>query len=162
MSCIDVIVEIPFGCKVKYEWDNNTGRMRVDRRMPPTMTYPGNYGFIDNTISGDGDPIDVLIINSYKFYQNTIVECRVLGALITSDEKGKDEKIIAVPVCDNMFKEKNVSDLPEYTLDSIKHFFTHYKDIDANKWVKVENFVDCEHALKLIDTAQILYQTCNK
>jgi inorganic pyrophosphatase len=158
---IDVIVEIPFGCRVKYEWDEESKRMRVDRNMTTTMTYPGNYGFIDKTISGDNDPTDVLIVNNYPFIQNTIVTCRVIGALLTTDEKGEDEKIIAVPVCDSRYNENNYTDLPSENIESIKHFFTHYKDIDAkqgkDKWVKVKDYVDAEKALKLIEIARIKY-----
>jgi inorganic pyrophosphatase len=142
---IDVIVEIPFGCRVKYEWDEESKRMRVDRNMTTTMTYPGNYGFIDKTISGDNDPTDVLIVNNYPFIQNTIVTCRVIGALLTTDEKGEDEKIIAVPVCDSRYNENNYTDLPSDAKQG------------KDKWVKVKDYVDAEKALKLIEIARIKY-----
>ncbi len=151
---IDVIVEIPYKDILKCEWDEKAGRMRVDRPMPVTMTYPGNYGFIPNTISGDSDPVDVLIVNNYMIRQNCIIACRVIGALITTDEKGRDEKVLAVPVCDNGYSKINeYTDLDTYMLDTIKHFFSHYKDIDRNngKWVKVEDYVSSSDTMKLID-----------
>ena len=154
---MDVIVEIPFGCQLKYEWDKDAGRMRLDRLMTKSMTYPGNYGFIDNTISGDGDPIDVLIVNTYPFYQGSIVQCRVIGALLTTDEKGNDEKIIAVPVCDKNLSQTRYTELPLEILKSVELFFTHYKDIDINKWVLVNGYVDRDEAMTLIETARNRY-----
>ena len=148
---VDVIVEIPYGDKVKYEWDEQENRLRVDRRITTCMTYPGNYGFIPNTISGDEDPVDVLIVNKYSLRPNCIVKCRVVGALLTEDEKGIDEKIIAVPVCDKQYKEiMEYTDLDKEVTDSIRHFFTHYKDIDDNKWVKVVDYISSAETVKLI------------
>lgn len=162
MSTVDVIVEIPLGESTKYEFDHETGLMRGDRRMTTPMTYPGNYGFIPNTISGDDDPIDVIIPVSYKLLQSTIHRCRVIGALITQDEacvdeqgqvvKGKhDEKIIAIPVYDKGLNHwQNYSDLPTEVRGAIRYFFEHYKDNEPNKWVKIIEEVDGAAALKII------------
>lgn len=160
---IDVIVEIPQGEKVKYEWDPQTQRMRGDRIMTTSMTYPGNYGFIDNTISGDGDPIDVLIPVDYKLQIGTIHRCRVIGALLTEDEKGRDEKIIAVPVYDVRLTDVNeCTDLPPDLTSTIEHFFKHYKDNEKarGKWVNVEKYVTQDEAWDRIGVGMIRWETC--
>ena len=97
MSTVDIIIEIPYNSFVKYEYDKTEQKMRCDRVLHTAMAYPGNYGYIPNTLSGDGDPLDVLMICEYPIYPGTIVKARMVGVLFTKDEKGDDEKIIAVP-----------------------------------------------------------------
>lgn len=153
---IDVVVETPVVERVKYEWDETLQMMRGDRLMTTSMTYPGNYGFIPNTIAGDNDPIDVLIPVDYKLQLGTVHRCRVIGALITRDEGCKeegtfDEKILAVPIYDKHCKHVfNYDDLDSTVLSMIEHFFKHYKDNEPEKWVEVIKFISVKEATELI------------
>ena len=151
----NVIIEIPMNDNpVKYELDKKSGAMFVDRFMQVSMFYPCNYGFIPNTLSGDGDPVDVLVLSNYPIIPSAIVKCRPIGVLMMEDESGLDEKIIAIPVSkvdisfDNI---RNITDIADIVKDRIKHFFEHYKDLDKDKWVKVLEWGDIEEAKKLIE-----------
>ena len=142
---VDMIVEIPRNSNVKYEYDKDKKRMRCDRIISTSMLYPGNYGYIPNTLSGDGDPLDILLLCDYPIYPGTIVKVKIIGVLLTEDEKGNDEKIIAVPSheVDISYNEiNNYTDLDKVTLQKIKHFFTHYKDNETKKWVNVKEYKD--------------------
>ena len=148
------IIEIPLNSFIKYEFDIQYNRMRCDRILNSSMIYPGNYGYIPNTIAKDGDPLDILVIADYPLYPGTIIECKILGVLIMSDEKGLDEKIIAIPSDDIDLNSSTINhylDLPLHLLTKIKHFFKHYKDNDTTMWSKVEDFKDNIYALQLID-----------
>lgn len=132
----NVIIEIPMNDNpVKYELDKESGAIFVDRFMQVSMFYPCNYGFIPSTLSGDGDPVDVLVLSNYPIIQSAIVKCRLIGVLMMEDEAGLDEKIIAVPVSkvditfDNI---RNITDVTGIVKDRIKHFFEHYKDLDKD------------------------------
>ena len=151
----NVIIEIPMNDNpVKYELDKESGAILVDRFMQVSMFYPCNYGFIPNTLSGDRDPVDVLVLSNYPIIPSAIVKCRPIGVLMMEDESGLDEKIIAVPVSkvdisfDNI---RNITDVAGNVKDRIKHFFEHYKDLDKDKWVKVLEWGDIEIAKKLIE-----------
>lgn len=151
---INVIIEILAQAPpVKYEIDKNTGLLTVDRFLSVSMSYPCNYGFIPNTLSKDNDPVDVLVITSQPLVNGCIIKCKPVAVLLMEDESGEDEKVIAVP-CDGInsgFEHINdYKDIPENTLNKIKHFFERYKDLDVNKWVKVTGFKDKEHALQMI------------
>ena len=142
---VDMIVEIPFNSNIKYEFDKENNKIRVDRILNTSMLYPGNYGFIPNTLSGDGDPLDILLLTEYPIIPGCIIKVRIIGVLYTIDEKGNDEKLLAVPSSDvdsNYDDIKALKDLSPITLKKIKHFFTHYKDNDKNKWVNVYDFGD--------------------
>ncbi len=146
----NVIIEIPMNDNpVKYELDKESGAIFVDRFMQVSMFYPCNYGFIPNTLSGDGDPVDVLVLSNYPVIPGAIVKCRPIGVLMMEDESGLDEKIIAVPVSkvdisfDNI---RNITDVTGIVKNRIKHFFEHYKDLDKDKWVKVLEWGDIEEA----------------
>ena len=155
---VDMIVEIPFNSSIKYEFDEKANKMRCDRVLHTAMSYPGNYGFIPNTKAGDGDPLDILLISDYSIYPGTIIQAKIIGALDTEDEKGKDEKILAVPAksVDPSFKDINdVWDLHSYTLTKIRHFFEHYKDAEKNKWVKVGEFVPLKPAIEIYQSFRI-------
>ena len=150
-----VIIEIPMNDNpVKYELDKESGAILVDRFMQVSMFYPCNYGFIPNTLSGDRDPVDVLVLSNYPIIPSAIVKCRPIGVLMMEDESGLDEKIIAVPVSkvdisfDNI---QNITDVSGIVKNRIKHFFEHYKDLDKDKWVKVLEWADIEIAKKLIE-----------
>ena len=157
---IDVIVEVPYQSNMKYEMDN--GRLRLDRVLSCSMFYPGNYGYIENTLADDGDPLDAIIITDYKIVPGTIVKCKVIGALIMTDEKGLDEKIIVVPDndVDIRYNEiNNIADLGVVRLSKIKHFFENYKKIDQGKWSTVDNFIDTPKAIEIIHRYRKKYLT---
>jgi inorganic pyrophosphatase len=154
---INVVVEVPIGGEpIKYELDKPSGTLFVDRMLYTAMRYPGNYGFIPHTLSEDGDPADVLIANSRPIIPGAVCNCRPVGVLYMKDEAGGDEKIVAVPsdkVSPLYRKVKNYTDLPEMLLERIAHFFEHYKDLEAGKWVKVDRWGDEAEARAMIDKA---------
>ena len=154
---INVIVEVPVGGEpIKYEMDKEAGTLVVDRFLYTSMRYPGNYGFIPHTLSGDGDPVDVLIANQRGIIPGAVVACRPVGVLKMQDEAGGDEKIIAVPVprltrrYENVF---NYLDLPEITVQQIEHFFTHYKDLEPEKWVRIGTWGNADEARRIVMAA---------
>ncbi len=151
---VNVIVEISQGSSpVKYELDKDSGALFVDRLLHVAMFYPANYGFIPNTLAKDGDPLDALVLGAVPVVPSCVIRCRPVGVLIMEDEKGLDEKILMVPVdkLNPFFHNiKNYDDLPPYLLEQISHFFTHYKDLEKGKWVKVVGYKDAEEAANLI------------
>jgi len=151
---INVVIEIPLGgAPVKYEIDKKSGALFVDRLLHTAMFYPGNYGFIPHTLSEDGDPADVIVVNQVPVIPGCVMRCRPIGALLMEDEKGIDEKIIAVPVDDlNPYhtKIKNYTDLPKVLTEQIAHFFEHYKDLEKGKWVKITRWMNAEESEKII------------
>lgn len=153
---INVIVEIPAGNPVKYELDKESGAIFVDRFLHTAMFYPGNYGFVPHTLSGDGDPLDVLIVGPVAVVPGAVVRCRPLGALLMEDEAGIDEKIIAVPV-DALLpfyaRVASYRDLPPILCEQIAHFFTHYKDLEPGKWTKLVRWLDAAEAAVCVTAA---------
>ena len=151
---VNVIIEVPIGGEpIKYELDKASGALVVDRFLYTAMRYPGNYGFIPHTLSGDGDPVDVLIANSRAIAPGAVMNCRIVGVLLMEDEAGGDEKLIAVPspkLTKRYEKVLNYTDLPQITLDQIKHFFEHYKDLEPGKWVKVVRWGDAAEARDIV------------
>jgi inorganic pyrophosphatase len=151
---VNVIVEVPVGGEpIKYELDKEAGTLVVDRFLYTSMRYPGNYGFIPHTLSGDGDPIDVLIANQRGIVPGAVVAVRPVGVFLMQDEAGVDEKIIAVPVSRLTRRYEQVQDykqLPEITVQQIEHFFAHYKDLEDRKWVKPLGWGSVDEAKKLI------------
>ena len=151
---VNVIVEVPVGGEpIKYEMDKEAGTLVVDRFLYTPMRYPGNYGFVPHTLSDDGDPIDVLVCNTRTIVPGAIINCRPVGVLIMEDEGGGDEKVIAVPstkVSKRYDKIDNYSDMPPISLQQIEHFFTHYKDLEPNKWAKISHWGDAAEAQKRI------------
>jgi inorganic pyrophosphatase len=154
---INVIVEVPIGGEpVKYELDKASGTLFVDRMLYTAMRYPGNYGFVPHTLSDDGDPIDVLIANHRPLIPGCVINCRPLGVLVMHDEKGADEKVIAVPsskVTARYDKVMSHQDLPAILVQQIGHFFEHYKDLERGKWVRLERWGDADEARRLITQA---------
>jgi inorganic pyrophosphatase len=151
---VNALIEIPQGgVPVKYELDKASGALRVDRFLNTAMFYPGNYGFIPHTLSGDGDPVDVIVVVPSPVVPGAIVRVRPVGALLMKDEAGDDEKIIAVPV-DKLhpFYEgvKSYKDLPSTLTDQVAHFFQHYKDLEKGKWVTIVRWVDVAKAERMI------------
>lgn len=151
---VNVVIEVPIGGEpIKYEMDKQAGALIVDRFLYTAMRYPGNYGFIPHTLSADGDPCDVIIANTRAIIPGAIMSCRVVGVLLMEDEAGGDEKIIAVPstkLTRRYEKIENYSDLPSITLEQIEHFFSHYKDLEHGKWVKVTGWGDASIARQLV------------
>ncbi len=151
---VNVVIEVPIGGEpIKYELDKEAGALVVDRFLYTSMRYPGNYGFIPHTLSEDGDPCDVIIANTRAIVPGAVMSVKVVGVLIMRDEAGPDEKILAVPsakLTKRYEKVENYSDLPEITLHQIEHFFTHYKDLEPNKWVKLDGWRDAAEARKII------------
>ena len=153
---LNVVIEIPYGSNIKYELDKESGAVVVDRVMYSAMFYPANYGFVPNTLSDDGDPADVLVINEYPLQAGSVIKARLIGVLIMEDESGMDEKLIAVPISkiDPRYDDiKSLNDLPKITLDRIKNFFETYKMLEPNKWVKVKEYQDLESAKAILDKA---------
>ena len=144
---INVIIEIPsHSDPVKYEVDKETGALFVDRFMNTAMFYPCNYGYVPHTLSDDGDPVDVLVMSPYELISGSVVQCRPVGMLKMTDESGEDAKVIAVPH-DKLYDDvKNIEDVSPRLLDQLAHFFEHYKDLEKEKWVKIEGWVGLEEA----------------
>ena len=146
----NVIIEIPMHADpIKYEVDKETGALFVDRFVSTAMHYPCNYGYVPKTLSGDGDPVDVLVITPFALMPGVVVRCRPLGLLKMSDEAGEDTKLLAVPIdkLTPLYRHlETVRDLPEVTLTQITHFFAHYKDLEPGKWVKIEGWGSPEEA----------------
>ena len=151
---VNVIIEVPVGGQpIKYEMNKEAGTLFVDRFLYTPMTYPGNYGFVPHTLSGDGDPVDVLVCNTRQLVPGCYINVRPIGVLIMEDNAGEDEKIIAVPmpkVTRRYEDVHNYTDLPEITLQQIEHFFEHYKDLEPGKWVKLGGWHDAEFARRMI------------
>ncbi len=154
---INVIIEVPVGGEpIKYEMDKASGALMLDRYLYTPMRYPGNYGFVPHTLSDDGDPIDVLVASTRPIVPGAVVNCRPIGVLVMSDEAGQDEKLLAVPSSKLTRRYDNVksySDLPSIALEQIEHFFAHYKDLESEKWVKIDNWGDADEAKRLIKEA---------
>ena len=151
---VNVVIEVPIGGEpIKYEMDKESGALVVDRFLYTAMRYPGNYGFIPHTLSGDGDPCDVLVANTRAIIPGALMSVRPVGVLVMEDNAGEDEKIIAVPpahLTHRYDRVKNYTDLPEITLKQIEHFFQHYKDLEPGKWVKIVRWGDAADAHRLI------------
>ena len=152
---INVVIEIPMNDNpVKYEIDKESGAIFVDRFIQVAMFYPCNYGFIPHTLSGDGDPVDVLVLSNYPVIPGSVMKCRPVGVLMMEDESGVDEKIIAVPIDKVDISFSNVKDINDVNNDvklRIKHFFEHYKDLEKGKWVKILGWEDIKKAKSLIE-----------
>jgi inorganic pyrophosphatase len=151
---VNVIVEVPVGGEpIKYEMDKDAGTLVVDRFLYTSMRYPGNYGFIPHTLSGDGDPIDVLVANQRAIVPGAVMAVRPVGLFKMQDEAGEDEKIVAVPATRLTRRYEQIesyTDFPEITVKQIEHFFAHYKDLEDHKWVKVIGWGDVNDAKKAI------------
>ncbi|MBV7536570.1 inorganic diphosphatase [Duganella sp. sic0402] len=158
----NVIIEIPMNADpIKYEVDKESGAIFVDRFMGTAMHYPCNYGYVPNTLSADGDPVDVLVITPFPLIPGVVVRCRPIGVLKMTDEAGEDAKVLAVPV-DKVLSIyshwQKPEDLNELRLRQIQHFFEHYKDLEKGKWVKIEGWHGPEAAKEEILAGVANYQ----
>lgn len=154
---VNVVIEVPMNADpVKYELDKESGAIMVDRFIATPMYYPCNYGFIPHTLSADGDPADVLVVSDYPIVPNAVIAVKPIGVLIMEDEKGMDEKIIAVPAkkLNSVYEEvEEIDQLPQGLVNRIKHFFEHYKDLEKGKWVKIKGYENSQSAKKIIAEA---------
>lgn len=154
-------VEVPQGSNVKYEIDEDSGVLMVDRFVHTPMVYPMNYAYIPQTLANDGDPIDVLIPTPEPLIPGCVIRCRPVGVLIMEDESGMDEKIIAVPhhkVNPRYDEVQELSDLPKFLVEQVTYFFEHYKDMNPEKWVKVQGMEGKEKAFELINEGVARFQ----
>lgn len=153
---VNVLIEIPMGSNIKYEYDEEEEVVKVDRVLYTSMVYPFNYGFVPGTLEEDGDPIDVLVITSYPILPGTAIEARPIGMLYMRDEEGEDAKIIAVPkdkIDPSYSNVRDIIDLPEAVKNKIMHFFEHYKELEPGKWVKVSGWGSANEAKARISGA---------
>ncbi|OBK20977.1 inorganic pyrophosphatase [Mycobacterium asiaticum] len=138
----DVTIEIPKGQRNKYEVDHETGRVRLDRYLYTPMAYPTDYGFIEDTLGEDGDPLDALVLLPQPLFPGVLVEVRPVGMFRMVDEAGGDDKVLCVPAGDNRWDHiQDIDDVPQHELEAIKHFFVHYKDLEPGKFVKAADWV---------------------
>lgn len=153
----NVIIEIAANSSpVKYEFDKDSGAIMVDRFMQVAMSYPCNYGFIPHSLSGDGDPADVLVMSQYPVMGGAVIAVRPVGVLLMEDESGVDEKILAVPISklDVAYDHiKDIDDVPAVMKERIMHFFENYKKLEKNKWVKIIGWDNAAKARILIEEA---------
>lgn len=135
-------IEIPRGSRNKYEVDHETGRVKLDRYLFTSMQYPADYGFIEDTLGNDGDPLDLLLLLPEPLFPGVLVDVRPIGMFQMEDEAGGDDKVLAVPAGDPRWDGyQDISDVDQFTLDSIEHFFARYKDLEPGKYVKGSNWV---------------------
>lgn len=158
---VEAFIEIPTGSQNKYEFDKEKGVFKLDRVLFSPMHYPAEYGYLDNTLALDGDPLDILVYTTFPTFPGCVIDARVIGVLNMSDDKGKDEKLLAVPVEDPRFNHvTTLEDLPEHVLKEIAHFFQVYKDLE-NKETVIEGWEGPEQAAKLIDECLERYKANN-
>jgi len=165
-DCVKVIIEIPEGSSVKYELDEETGEMMVDRLMPTAMSYPVNYGLIEGTAGEDGDALDALVFISQPIVPGVVIKCKIIGLLEMEDEEGIDHKLVCVPekvkidpICGEW---ESLSDVPEARKRQIKHFFEHYKDLEEGKWVKLKDWKDAVAAMTVLKNGIDRFETEEK
>lgn len=159
MGAYDAVIEIPRGSRVKYEVDHGSGRVFLDRVLYTTFGYPTDYGFFENTLGEDGDPLDVLVVMDHSVFPGVGVKVRPVGVLKMSDEAGGDDKVVAVLAKDPRWEHiQDVDDLQEYTRKEIAHFFEHYKDLEPGKWVKVSGWGGPEEASEEVTSGIARYQ----
>ena len=155
----EAVIEIPMGTKNKYEIDKVKNRIKLDRVLYTPMTYPAEYGYLEETLALDNDPLDILVLSTSKTFPGCIVDARIVGYLDVIDNGEPDAKIIAVMDKDPRFSHINeLTDIQQHTLREIKHFFKTYKDLQQNKIVEVLDFHDKIDALELIQECKVRYQ----
>ena len=154
----DVTIEIPKGQRNKYEIDHKTGRLRLDRYLYTPMGYPADYGYIEDTLGADGDPLDALVLLPESVHPGVIVAARAVGMFQMVDDAGGDDKVICVPAGDHRWDHiTDLADVPGHELDSIKHFFIHYKDLEPGKFVEGADFVGRAAAEAEIERSRVRF-----
>ena len=150
---VEAFIEVTKESNIKYEHDHETGKLVCDRVLHTSCVYPYNYGYIHGTLAGDGDPLDIMVVTGYKLLPGSHIRCKLLGVLYTKDEKGMDEKLIAVPVDKidpYMHGINELNDLKQIQRDKIQFFFEHYKKLEPGKWVEVSGWGDRGAAQKVL------------
>lgn len=150
---VNVFVEIPKDSDIKYELDKETGIIFVDRFLYTAMQYPFNYGFVPNTMSEDGDPLDIIVLSEKQVMPGVVIPSQIIGMLEMEDEEGIDTKVLAVPTkkVDPLFGDfKDIQDVPEAIKNKLKHFFENYKTLEPGKWVKIKDWKGKEEALEAL------------
>lgn len=154
MTTLDVTIEVPAGGRNKYEVDHTTGRVVLDRTLSTSMVYPADYGFIENSLGMDGDPLDALVLLEEPTFPGVGIAVRPVGVFHMTDEHGEDPKIITVPDRDHRWLHiQDINDVPADVAERIEHFFAHYKDLEPGKFVTVRGFGNREEAEGIIDAA---------
>jgi inorganic pyrophosphatase len=152
MAGYDVVVEIPKGSRNKYEVDHETGRVYLDRVLFTAFSYPVDYGYFENTLGLDGDPVDALVLLEYPVFPGVGIKVRPVGVLNMSDEAGSDAKVVCVQEKDPRWAHiQDITDVPEQTRQEFEHFFARYKDLEPNKWVKIEGWGDAAEAQAIVE-----------
>ncbi|MDF1797080.1 MAG: inorganic diphosphatase [Coxiellaceae bacterium] len=154
---INAIIEIPaHSPAVKYELDKDSGMLMVDRFMATSMHYPCDYGFVPNTLSADGDPVDIMVVSPMPLQAGCLMRCRAIGMLRMTDESGEDNKVLALPIkkiCAHYAHLDTMEDLSPILLESIEHFFENYKKLEPGKWVKLNGWGGVDEAVQEIQTS---------
>ena len=158
---VNVFIEIPKNSHIKYEFDKETNTLKCDRILHTPFNYFFNYGFVPKTLSLDGDPIDVIVVMEDELIPGCSIECKILGCLETSDDKGDDPKLIVCPTSRidlNYENINSISDVPEHTLTKIVYFFSHYKDLE-NKKVHIGTILDSDDAVSILNDSIARYNS---
>lgn len=158
---VNVIIEISaFAPPIKYEIDQDTDLVWVDRLQGTTMSYPANYGYINQTLANDGDAVDVLVVTPHPLMVGSVIRCRPIGVLKMHDDGGEDAKVIAVPIDKLTPIYKDITSVEQIPLlkEQVEHFFRHYKDLEPGKWVKIDGWEDVNSAQKEIMDGAARYQ----
>ncbi|MFJ4964632.1 Inorganic pyrophosphatase [Streptomyces sp. ADI96-02] len=151
----DVTVEIPQGSRNKYEMDHAVGRIRLDRTLFTATRYPADYGYIDGTLGRDGDPLDALVLVGERTFSGCVIRCRAIGMYVMRDEAGPDEKVLCVPAGDPRNAEmREITDVPDFDLMEITHFFEVYKDLEPGKSVEGSHWTGREEAYAEIEASR--------
>ncbi|TCP69872.1 inorganic diphosphatase [Baia soyae] len=156
---VDAFIEIPTGSQNKYEFDKENGVFRLDRVLFSPMHYPTEYGYLEGTLAKDGDPLDILVLTSFPTFPGCVISSRIVGVLVMSDDKGQDEKVLAVPTEDPRFKDiKSLDDVTDHVKKEIEHFFRVYKDLE-NKTTVIEGWQGADFAANLYQECLDRYQS---
>jgi inorganic pyrophosphatase len=157
-AAYSVVIECPKGSRNKYEVDHESGRVKLDRVLYTPMAYPTDYGFFENTLADDGDPLDVLVLGEYPVFPGVGMDVRVVGVFKMTDDGRGDAKVIAVAAKDPRWDHiQDLADVPEFTRKEIEHFFEHYKDLEPGKWVKTEGWGDKAEAEAIVAASYAAY-----
>lgn len=155
---VEAFIEIPTGSQNKYEYDKDREVFMLDRVLYSPMHYPTEYGYLENTLALDGDPLDILVLTTFPTFPGCVIESRVVGVLVMSDDKGPDEKLLAVPKNDPRFNHiQSLNDVPEHIRKEIAHFFQVYKDLENKKTI-IEGWKDADFAAQLVEDCKKRYQ----
>ncbi len=159
---VKVYIEIPERSSVKYELDEKSGQLVIDRLMPTAMTYPVNYGLVQETLGEDGDAVDALVFISQTVVPGSIIKCKLIGLLEMEDEEGIDHKLVCVPASTKIDplcgSWNSLGDIPESRKNEIRHFFEHYKDLEPEKWVKLKEWQGVPAAQKVLEAGKKRYR----